>query len=429
MPIGRWRSAHWMSVVMTMREAVPLRGRHGWGILVVTQCLVLGCQADPAATQFAANTAGSGQGGSSATNDASLPSAGSGGESAMDAMAGAADSGSIYSDLDGGACVPGVPRCHGDFGYQQCEQDGTWGPPHSCAGYSSDGTSSYCVTTVASSGADPWAACVDPACWYWITRGFIPGSTVVGICTSSTTIRQCSGGGTLSNTTCEGVCTQVGVLDGRALGYCTEQCAEGARECIGGALYRECQDGRWLAAAQLCPGGETCNPVASGAIPEVRCGGACDPDTSRCASDGANVEVCNQDQVWEAGQVCTVGTCHPAGPQAQCQAECLTDQFDCAQDGALAQRSCDEQRHWTEASACPDGTTCRISASQSLGCVECLGPLTAGNDYGVSDSRCEAGGVAQCGEDNIWQPPEPCNPGETCSELHAGAGTVAYCQP
>jgi hypothetical protein len=55
--------------------------------------------------------------------------------------------------------------------------------------------------------------------------------------------------------------------------------------------------------------------------------------------------------------------------------------------------------------------------------------LTAGNEYGVSDSRCEAEGVAQCGEENTWQAPVVCNAGETCVELGTGSSTVAYCQP
>jgi len=331
--------------------------------------------------------------------------------------------------LDASSCIPGIPRCHGDFGYQECQQDGTWGPPHSCAGYSSNGTSSYCVMTVGSSHSEPWAACVDPACWYWITRGFVPGPTPVGICTSSTTIRQCNGGGTLSTETCDGVCTEVGVIDGRRLGYCSVQCIEGARECLGGSAYRECQAGRWLSELRVCEAGELCNPLGTGSTPDIRCGGVCDSGTSRCASDGLGIEVCNDAGSWEAGQACLLGTCHPAGPQAQCQADCSPDQFQCAEDGATAQQSCGERQQWTEPMACLTETSCRISAGQSLGCIECIGPLSAGNEYGVSDSRCEAGGVAQCGEDNTWQPPTLCAASETCVELSSGASHVAYCQP
>lgn len=408
-----------------------------WGCSAawLSLCVVWGCQSDPAAIQFAAN-AGSAQGGNPfAASDASVGGTGAGGASTGSSMDSGPtqpsleDSGASYPELDGGHCVPGVPRCHGDFGYQMCEQGGTWGPPHNCSGYSSDGTSSYCVMTVASPGSEPWAACVDPACWYWISHGFVPGSTPVGICTSSTTIRQCNGGGTLSTETCEGVCTQVGVLDGRALGYCSDQCIEGARECLGGSVYRECEAGRWLAEIKTCEGGQICNPVGSGEIPEVRCGGECDPGTSRCAADGAGIEACNEQKTWEPGQVCTVGTCRPAGPQAQCQTECMTDQLDCSYDGAATERTCDELRHWTEPSACPDATSCRISANQSLGCVECLGPTMAGNDYGVADSRCEAGAVVRCGDENTWLPPEPCEATETCAELSSGVSTVAYCQP
>ena len=36
---------------------------------------------------------------------------------------------------DAGPCQPGLPRCAGDFGYQVCQQDGTWGSSQSCAGY------------------------------------------------------------------------------------------------------------------------------------------------------------------------------------------------------------------------------------------------------------------------------------------------------
>jgi hypothetical protein len=402
------------------------------GVIVGAISIVGACSTEP--TRDVGNSVDSGTLGDASASHAGM--AGEGSASEIDGAAGTSSGGSAssdagldYPDVDGGGCIPGVPRCHGDFGYQQCEQDGTWGPPHSCAGYSSDGTSSYCVMTVASPGSDPWAACVDPACWYWISRGFIPGPTQVGICTSSNTIRQCNGGGTLSTETCEGVCTQVGVLDGRTLGYCGEQCSDGARECLGGAVYRECQGGRWLAEIKTCEGGQICNPVGSGAIPEVRCGGDCDPGTSRCAADGHSIETCSEDKVWEPGQTCTVGICRPAGPQAECQTECLSDQFDCAEDGASSQRSCDELRHWAESSACPEATSCRISAGQSLGCVQCVGSSTAGNEYGVSDSRCEAGGVAQCGEDNAWQTAVPCSPGETCVELHAGVSVVAYCQP
>jgi hypothetical protein len=251
----------------------------------------------------------------------------------------------------------------------------------------------------------------------------------VGICTSSTTINACNGGGTLSQTTCDGVCTQVGVLDGRVLGYCRAECEEGARECIGGALYRSCDHGRWSVQASVCQGGTACNPLATGAIPDIRCGGACDPGTSRCADDGSGVEDCNDSGIWEAGQQCLLGACTPKGPQAECQAECSADQFQCSEDGASAQRSCNAQSLWDPATDCAAGSSCRMSGVQSLGCVACVGPKNSqGNAYGVSDSKCEANGVSQCGDDNSWQAPIACAAGQTCVELHQGASTVAYCQ-
>jgi hypothetical protein len=65
---------------------------------------------------------------------------------------------------DGGPCPRGSTRCHGLMGYQECLDDGGWGESHSCAGYSTNGTASYCAV-VTPTGGEPWAACVEPACW------------------------------------------------------------------------------------------------------------------------------------------------------------------------------------------------------------------------------------------------------------------------
>lgn len=372
-------------------------------------------------------------GGASSTtaSDAAAGAAGNAGSATLPDSGAAPVMGDAgYGPLDGGTCLPGVPRCHGDFGYQMCEQDGNWGPPHSCAGYSSNGTSSYCVTTPGTETSEPWAACVDPACWYWINNGFIPGNTKVGICTSSTEMRRCTTGGTLDNDTCDGVCTQVGTLDGRALGFCEAQCSDGARECLGGAYYRECAGGRWLPQVQSCAEGASCNPLGTGAVPAIRCGGDCDAGTSRCAADAASIEVCSEAGQWEAGQVCLLGRCKPAGPQAQCQTECSADSFQCAFDGASGARACDEQLLWQDENACDADTTCRTSGGSSLGCLQCVGPgHAAGNAFGLSDSRCADAGVESCGEDDLWGDPVACPDGEVCVELTQGASTVAHCQP
>src|SRR5271166_4488190 len=80
------------------------------------------------------------------------PAGGSSGSATGDG--GSADGPAYMGD---GGCQPGVPRCQGDFAYQMCADDRTWGTSLSCAGYSANGTSSYCVTI------DNYGYCVDPA--------------------------------------------------------------------------------------------------------------------------------------------------------------------------------------------------------------------------------------------------------------------------
>ena len=83
---------------------------------------------------------GCGSGSSAGSNGAAREDAGQGdaiGPDVADADANASESG---YELDGARCVPGVPRCDGEFGYQMCEPDGTWGSSRSCAGYSENGT-------------------------------------------------------------------------------------------------------------------------------------------------------------------------------------------------------------------------------------------------------------------------------------------------
>jgi hypothetical protein len=335
----------------------------------------------------------------------------------------AADAG--YGGADG-PCMPGMPRCHGDFGYQMCEQDGTWSESHSCAGYSSNGTTSYCADIPTDDGGT-WATCVDPACWYWLGRGALGGATPVGICEPDGTIQACSPGGTLAPVPCAGVCTPVTTLDGRAVGACAPECEDGARECLGGSFFRVCGAGRWSAATSICDG--ACNPVATGARPDIRCGGPCDPGTSRCRADSAAVEVCTPGGTWTLDRACLLGSCRPAGPQAECETECAPGDRQCAFDGAGAERVCGSDGLWMSEAACTAGTTCRMRGDVALGCVACVGAGPGGgNAFGENDSRCAADGgqVETCGADDQWHA-APCPPPQTCTALTRGASTLAAC--
>ena len=273
-----------------------------------------------------------------------------------------------------------------------------------------------------------YAACVDPACWYWNVAGLLDDSHRVGVCAPDGGFMACSSGGTLaSSSECAGGCVTVTVINGKSVGFCRAECEDGAQECLGGPLYRECVLGRWQRSAKVCEGGSRCQPLADTPLPRIQCGDACTPGTSRCASKSA-LERCGDDGVFEAAEECARGVCQSKGVQAYCASECLQDASDCAFDGASSARTCSGEGQWSAEQACDTGTTCRTSGGIDLGCVECVGPnAPGGNAWGVADSRCDGEAVAACGDDNRWQPARPCDAGESCVELDSGPSTLAYC--
>jgi hypothetical protein len=363
-----------------------------------------------------AGLAGEGSGGGSGEG----PEPGSAGAS------GTADSGVAGSYLSGDSCLPGLTRCHGQLGFQSCTPEGEWGESHTCGGYSENGTSSYCA--LVDSGADPWAACVDPACWWWIESGLLTDDERAGVCVGSESLRPCHPNGTLARAVpCVGTCRELGQLDGRRLGFCDPACREGERECLVGPLYRECVGRVWSAQAKSCEGDEPCLPLGSGAQPDIKCGGPCELGTSRCTEDAASVETC-RDGAWEPAP-CLLGRCVRAGAQAQCQTECRPDERACAFDGDGAAVVCNEIGLWSEPVACTVGTTCRVGTAGALGCLACVGASTpGGNAWGVADSRCDGSAVAACGEDNAYQTPTACTDDQACVEVARGASLLAYCQ-
>jgi len=391
------------------------------GVLAVSACgSSANAPADGRASDAGAHEAGAeaqGDAGPDAPRDATAET----GDATAETSEAAGDG---YGSPDG-PCTPGVPRCHGDFGYQMCDQDGTWSESHSCAGYSMNGTTSYCAE-IPMEGGGTWGTCVDPACWYWLGRGALGGADTVGVCEPDGTMQACLPGGTLVPATCAGVCTPVTTLDGRAVGYCAPECEDGARECLGGGFYRVCAGGRWSPNVGWCDGG--CNPVATGARPDVHCGGACDPGTSRCRADGAAVEVCSDAALWVMDRACLLGRCRPAGPQAECETECAPGEHDCAFDGAGGERVCSDEGLWMAEAACAAGTTCRLSGDVALGCVACVGARPGGgNAFGAADSRCAGDGVETCGADGQWHASATCPDGNTCDALTRGDSSLATC--
>lgn len=355
------------------------------------------------------------------------PSSAAGGAEAAAGALEADDSSYAGSATDGATCRPGLTRCHGDLGFQRCEPEGVWGESQSCGGYSDNGTSSYCA--VVDSGDEPWAACVDPACWWWIESG-LRGAAAVGVCVGSESYRPCNSDGILGRAAaCEGACQVVGSLDGRELGYCDAVCTPGERECLAGSLYRECVGGRWATEPRVCGSGAECQPLATGRLADVACGGPCEPGTSRCSPDGAGVEACSEEGEWEAQGPCALGRCVRSGAQAQCQTECRPGERLCAFDGAASEMICTESGLWGEPEPCQAGAGCRLGTAGAAGCLPCVGgEVQGGNVWGVVDRRCEGDAVSSCGLDNEFQAAEPCSAGQSCVEVRRGASVLAYCE-
>ncbi len=346
-----------------------------------------------------------------------------------DAAGSSAQDDSSYAGNDSadGECRSGQTRCHGQLGFQSCTPDNVWGASQSCGGYSVNGTSSYCALFDQGDGP-PWAACVDPACWWWKQSALDDEQELGGVCVGNSQVRVCKGGVLGRPQDCAGSCQRVGEIDGRVLGYCASSCSEGDRECLSGSLYRECVHGVWSTSAKVCDDGAVCQPLANGAHPDIKCGGACEAGTSRCSADASRVEVC-EGGAWAPKPACLLGRCVRAAAQAQCQTECNPGEHACAFDGAESELACDQKGLWSQPIGCEAGATCRLGTRGALGCLSCVGPEVAGgNVWGVADSRCGESGVETCGADNTFGEAEPCADTQSCLGLSRGAASLAYCK-
>jgi hypothetical protein len=394
---------------------------------VVLVAVAFGCSKtadkgrEKAANEAAASAGAGAQGG--AFDDAN---AGAGGQAGASPSA-TDDSSDAGNDSADDECRSGQTRCHGQLGFQRCTPDNVWGPAQSCGGYSENGTSSYCAVFDAGDGT-PYAACGDPACWWWHESGLDALQEHAGVCIGTEQLRRCVAGVLRQPEACAGTCQRVAELDGRVLGYCADVCQDGERECLGGSLYRECVAGRWTTEAQSCADGAECQPLAQNALPDIKCGGACEVGTSRCAEAGTAIESCSEQHEWLQQPPCMLGRCVQAAAQAQCQTECQPGEHACAFDGATAELVCSDVGLWNELASCQAGATCRIGTAGALGCVKCIGPgVLGGNVWGVADSHCDASGVAECG-DGDYGIATPCSAERACVELSRAAASLAYCK-
>lgn len=396
----------------------------GWCCIFVSLIVADGCgdggqRSHESGGNSGASSAGAGAG--TSADDEANAGVDTAGSSAAD------DSSYAGNDSADGECRSGQTRCHGQLGFQRCTPDNEWGASQSCGGYSENGTSSYCAVFDAGDGT-PYAACGDPACWWWHESGLDAGQERAGVCVGTGEVRRCVAGVLRHPEACAGACQRVGELDGRVLGYCVDVCRDGEKECLGGALYRECVAGRWSTEAQSCADGAPCQPLAESPYPDIKCGGACEVGTARCTQDASAIEKCSEQNDWRPEAPCVLGRCVQSGAQAQCQTECKPGEHACAFDGATSELVCDDTGLWGEPTSCEVGATCRVGTAGALGCLQCVAAsVLGGNSWGVADSHCDEAGVAACA-DNRYGAGEPCGPGQACVSLTRGAASLAYCK-
>jgi hypothetical protein len=328
-------------------------------------------------------------------------------------------------------CVAGESHCStlitGETGVASCV-NGSWAKTLDTVCSTLVDSSKICVDQY-KPGAPRTALCSTPAC-----------ANVDYVCTADGKVAQCVNG-TPSSTllTCPAgtVCSA-----GQCIGSGSGGCKAGESQCIAGTTseYRTCVNGQWSATPSFCPaniapdvGLQKCttktNADSTTTAVCAATSGVCTPGASRCidpiapATISTSLQVCTAGGTWGAGQSCVLGKCTEVNGQAKCQTNCVPGQSTCMGPGYLTCPASGIQELATP-SLCAPGTTCRASATQFFGCVECLGVATSPG--GFADTRCTPGGdaVQTCSASNTWSTPVSCN-GGICFE--ATVNSPAQC--
>jgi len=371
-------------------------------------------------------------------------------------------------------CTPGTVICWDDDSTSTCQEDGTWGSPEQCP---TEGELEYELQCrqVSDFLGGVTAACLDPVCAYWLDSsgtGDLPGVELpetFGACTPDGQFRPCQNGVLGEASSCDGVClTEVDLssLEGYSNtadqdpGQCGVECEDGQTRCVhaestGSPLYQECVDGRWSAQYETCEGNAVCwdgGDLEHGAaldreyftytfqfgdfLPEVICGGECNPGRTVCYGD--QMMTCGANGQWEVPVDCPFGVCEDQGAYVQCEAECIPGTLSCfpnggdlPNDSSPEEYLCTPDGRWSGATVCDTSDidapeACRVdSKGVVLGCVQCVGPDTNGNNEQVADSQCRAANTAlrTCTASNTWGPDVACGGGDLCTS----AGFTAWC--
>jgi hypothetical protein len=352
-------------------------------------------------------------------------------------------------------CTKGAQDCASDpvtgvnDGYQECGDDGEWGPIQTCN--PDNAGRLQCVTPMRPDlSMLPEALCAEPIC-QWVMSNVNAGAT--GAC-EGTQLRKCQPDGKLGDAAdCEaGICrvkrSTTITADGRMPGACdTEaECKEGEEICANEAgsatpRYRSCSGGVWSAELKTCDGDAPCyNAKGDDGSRKKLCGVSCSPGTRRCSGNG-QLEECDGEGRWGGPQGCAAGSCKVTGNNdAACVLECMPGTKLCTGSSVIApdgfhtgtsqEVSCSAGGLRGTARDCDDGKVCRSTgAGVPLGCVECIGPnAVGGNAEGAADSRCDpddAERLQDCSAGNTWSAGRQCSGDKTC--VSPNTGTCSDC--
>lgn len=264
----------------------------------------------------------------------------------------------------GSACYPeGARRCAADIdGYQLCMKD----PASGELGWSIQtlcGVDLTCVTGICVGGP-----CEDE-CNLGGKRCASGGFQKCGDldpdeCLEWAPVQPCPDGT---------VCVSGECIEGTA---CQDQCAGGARECAGSAVYRICgnydeDDCTEWSDFVSCPGNQTC----SGGECLWTCADECAPGDRRCSPEENAYQLCDDHDLdpcfeWSypwpcfGGQTCSDGEC-----QDDCTHECIAGQKACGLDSSVlvcGQFDFDPCTDWSSPVHCDDGEACVSGSCEPL---------------------------------------------------------------
>jgi len=323
-------------------------------------------------------------------------------------------------------CVPGATRCQGDRELQTCNQQGEWEDSVTCMDGNALGA---CVQEpFLQPDGRTSAMCVDAACQSVLEGSWYEGFSLdeFGVCVNTAEIALCNEAGELqpASSCTVGTCVDwYEGLDGNRAGECQTDCEPGDERCNGDGIQVCDASGNWGTTTE-CAGDASC--MGDGAD-GVLCGECVEGETD-CSGD--QIAVCGADNTWAAPADCDFGRCAYTYTGSRwvdaCRGDCTPGEVLC--NSASSSQTCGADGLWDDAVTCAGETKCLLNNNyDALGCVECVSATSGGNNtYNQNDSTCDAGELAVCGSDNMWQTPVACTGEDVCiSTGIANLGTTS----